>query len=639
MRQTTTSHEDQLILIIKEEQLLAAPETTVDIHVDIINRGIHEDYFDILVSGVPSDWTTIDTPVVHLDAGEAKQVVLTVQPPSLPQNRVGQYPLDVRAASQRDPTLLAVAHGTLTVAAYQSAGRIGAALGSIYFSVTPGASVTIPILLQNHGLREDVFQLNIEGIPASWISTNAVFTKLGPSMSKEIEFTIRVPRSSEAHAGRTPIKILLISRDFPEQKTEVECILTIGAFSGFSTSLAPRNLQAGQASHLTINNEGNIVDTYSLSFKNPANVLIFEKEVQVSKMGSQPGAQEIETAFVEIPADERLHVEPGAQGIYGFRSRLRSKPIVGNEKTCPFTVKVLSAENVATDLPAEVSEKGLMPPWLAGFLVFAPLVLCLLSLILIVNAQQATSATQTAIFAQTQVALPGFGQADADGDGLINSEELRLGTDPLKADTDADGLPDRQEVNVDKTNPLVSDTDQDAVSDGDEVLTYKTNPLVVDTDGDGLNDGDEINRRTNPVIPDTDQDSLSDGVEVQLGSDPLQQDTDKDGLTDGQENQTCPRPLAPDSDNDGMLDGRDLEPCDPNNPSLTSSAIVPAPTQSPLPTAVPPTNIPTGTPLPLPTNTLVVVPTNTAAVPPTQTPAFPALQGVMVFVSGRDGNS
>ena len=639
MSQATISNEGQVILAIKEDQILVAPEGRINIHIGVINQGAHADYFDIRVSGVPEDWMAMDAPVVHLTTGEAKQVVLTVHPPALLQDRVGQYPLDIRAVSQSDPGLSAEAHTTLTVAAYQSEGRIGVALGSIYFSVTPGASVTIPLLLQNHGLREDAFQLNIEGIPPNWISTSAVVTKLAPSQGREIEFTIRPPRTPEAHVGRTPFKIQLVSRDFPDQKAEVECILTMGAFWKFSATMEPALLQADQTGHLVINNEGNIAETYGLSFQDPANALVFEKEVQIVKKDIQPGMQQVERTYVEIPHEEKIPVEPGAQGNYGFRTRLKSRPIVGNEKTYPFTVKVLSAENVTKELPAEVNEKGFIPPWLALTLVIGSLVVCLLALVPLVSAQESAQATQTAIFQQTQIALPGSGQMDTDGDGLINDDEFKLGTDPLKADTDGDGLSDGQEVDPYKTNPLVADTDTDGLSDGDEVQKYKTNPLSVDTDGDSLHDGDELTRRTDPLNPDTDQDGLNDGVELQLGTDPTQRDTDKDGLPDGQENQTCPLPLVPDSDGDGILDGKDLNPCDPNNPSLTATAIVGAPTQPPQPTTIPPTTVPTGTALPLPTNTIVVPATSTSAAVPAPTPVFPTLQGVMLFASDRDGNS
>ncbi len=655
MSQHTTSEKSPLVLAIKEEHILVMPESKVNIHVGIINQGINADYFEIVVKGAPSEWVTIDTPVVHLAAGEAKQVILTIQPPALLQSRVGQYPLDVQAISQSDPKHSAVAHSFLTVAAYESGGRIGVALGSIYFSVAPGSIVTVPVLLQNHGLKEDVFQLNIEGIPANWISTNAVFTRLDPSKSHEIEFTIRVPRSPEAGVGRKPFKIILTSQDFPDQKAEVECILTVAAFSKFSAFFQPSNLQADQLGHLSIHNEGNTVDTYSLSFQNPANALIFEKEVQISKTVTQPGMQQIEMTYIEIPKEEKIQVEPGEQGIYPLRSRLRSRPIVGDEKTYPFTVKVLSAENMTIELPAETNEKGFIPPWVAASLAIGTLVLCLLFLIPFFNNMPDTDrATQTASFEQTQAAIQAATQAalsgeeDSDGDGLKNSEEIKIGSDALKPDTDEDGLLDGQEVTISLTNPLVADTDKDGVSDGDEILTYKTNPLNQDTDGDSLKDGDEISRRTDPLNLDSDKDGLGDGVEINFGTDPLQPDTDKDGLLDGRENQTCPLLLVPDSDGDGVLDGKDLEPCNPNNPLWTATALAAAQTQQPTQATavVPPTNIPTNTPAPTnttapPTNTTVhpPPPTNTVVAPPSPTAIFPAIQGVMLFDSNRDGNA
>jgi N-acetylneuraminic acid mutarotase len=64
---------------------------------------------------------------------------------------------------------------------------------------------------------------------------------------------------------------------------------------------------------------------------------------------------------------------------------------------------------------------------------------------------------------------------DVDGDGITNDQEATLGTDPLRADTDSDGI-----------------------TDGDEVNIYQTNPLLADTDGDGMSDGNEIAAETDP---------------------------------------------------------------------------------------------------------------------------------------------
>ncbi|HJR81427.1 MAG TPA: DUF5050 domain-containing protein, partial [Anaerolineales bacterium] len=568
--------------------------------------------------GLPVDWVTIDTPVVHLSPGEAKQVTLTVQPPSVPQSRVGQYPLDVRAVSQNNPTRTATARSTLTVAAYETRGRIGVLVGSLHFLASPGSVLQIPILLQNRGLEEDSFRLSVVGIPVNWISTNSALTKLSPSTSKEVLLTIRVPRSSEAVAGRTPFKIQFTSENFPDQRAEVECILTVSAFTQFSASLQPQSFEAGQSGRVIINNEGNIVDTFNLSFQSPANVLQFEKGVPVSRPDS-PGEQQIEV--VEIPAVERFQVAPGESITYYFRARLRSRPIVGNEKTYPFTVQVVSSENKSMELAGELSERGYIPIWLLAALVIGLLTLCLFIMIPIGGVRTSARATQTAIFNQTQAALSG--EEDSDGDGLINSQEIDLGTDPFQGDTDQDQLLDGAEVNTHRTNPLVPDTDGDGLLDGEEVQTTLTDPLNPDMDGDGLLDGDEIQRGTDPRNRDTDGDGLSDGDEVRLGTDPLNEDSDRDGLLDGQENQDCPRPLDPDSDDDGITDGRDLDPCNPANPSLTATALAGAPTQAP---AASPT-----------VAQATAIPTSPAAA--TLTPAPPALQGTMLFASNRDGNS
>ena len=58
---------------------------------------------------------------------------------------------------------------------------------------------------------------------------------------------------------------------------------------------------------------------------------------------------------------------------------------------------------------------------------------------------------------------------DSDGDGLIDTRESELGTNPFQRDSDIDGLDDGQELRV-GTDPLFPDTDRDGVVDGDDVL-------------------------------------------------------------------------------------------------------------------------------------------------------------------------
>ena len=177
-----------------------------------------------------------------------------------------------------------------------------------------------------------------------------------------------------------------------------------------------------------------------------------------------------------------------------------------------------------------------------------------------------------------------LGSSDSDGDGLTNSREAELGTDPenpdtdgdglldgpevlthltnpLKSDSDGDGLGDAAELNQHRTDPMKPDTDGDGLFDGPEVSTHRSDPLVVDTDKDGLADGDEVNRyRTDPTKPDTDGDGLADQEEVdRYKTDPATADTDGDGLADGAEvNQHRSDPTKSDTDGDGLADGAEV---------------------------------------------------------------------------------
>ena len=191
---------------------------------------------------------------------------------------------------------------------------------------------------------------------------------------------------------------------------------------------------------------------------------------------------------------------------------------------------------------------------------------------------------------------------DSDGDGLSDSDEQNLyQTDPNNADTDADGLNDKFEVDnanaagvgsdsgVSGYDPNDSDVDNDGLLDGQETSSANStnsifsqvsnssvlSPFKADSDGDGRKDGDEVNgttsnpEKTDPTDSDSDDDNLNDGDEISLGTDPNDSDSDDDGLTDGTEANPSTGigtdPNDADSDDDGMTDKQEVDNgTDPN---------------------------------------------------------------------------
>ena len=94
----------------------------------------------------------------------------------------------------------------------------------------------------------------------------------------------------------------------------------------------------------------------------------------------------------------------------------------------------------------------------------------------------------------------------------------------VDVDTDNDGLSDTQEVAL-GTDPLVADSDGDGINDGDEVNVYLSNPLNADSDTDGLSDSYEINNSLNPLdatdaVGDADSDGYTNLDESLQGTDP-----------------------------------------------------------------------------------------------------------------------
>jgi hypothetical protein len=125
---------------------------------------------------------------------------------------------------------------------------------------------------------------------------------------------------------------------------------------------------------------------------------------------------------------------------------------------------------------------------------------------------------------------------DPDGDGLTNEFEYWYGANPNLADTDGDGLNDFDEVFVYYSSPTSTDSDWDGLDDYAEVFTYDTDPSTWDTDGDTLSDGDEVLiHGTNPLDTDTDGDWMWDDYELANSLDPSEAadgllDADGDGL-------------------------------------------------------------------------------------------------------------
>ncbi|MFW6097589.1 MAG: protein kinase domain-containing protein [Chloroflexota bacterium] len=395
----------------------------------------------------------------------------------------------------------------------QVSGGVRVAVNPSRLTLAAGDQGTMQVELVNEGVQVEHYTVQLEGLDAAWLSTPRQQTQLLPGDRATLPITIHVPRHSSARSGRHRFRVQVTSDE--GQDAAVPGELTVAPFSQFSVDVQPTHVANGETARVSVHNEGNTPTSFAFVGRDPAEAITFRStQAQVTVA---PG--ETETVPVTIAA--------------------RKRPLLGTKRTLPFEITITGEGGegaLSRKQAGQLDVLPVIPPWAPPLLGILLALLCVAgaagaayvnnrnaratqtaeALLAGVEAATQTSVAQATQAAQetaqagtdqateaTALAATALAAGDDDGDGLSNSEEATLGTDPQVADTDGDGLNDGQEVNQ-----------------------YGTDPRNVDHDGDGLPDGAEVHEHgTSPTNPDTDGDGVPDGVEVSGGSDPLQPPT------------------------------------------------------------------------------------------------------------------
>ncbi len=373
-----------IALFVWDTEISVAPGANTSLPMLLINEGELPDNLQIFVEGAPSGWITTPPPIQQLAPGDQVEFSLYVQLPQSPAGRAGRYPLTVRVASQRQPDQTVEFEVGLNVAAFQpeTKGPIRAFIWTTQFSVVPGGQVEVPMSILNSGRNNDLYRLSIEGLPSSWLSLPDALP-LAPGDQSQVTLGIRPPRSSKSRAGRYPFTIQIDSQQAPGQHVDLDCTLTVGAFSQFSVEVQPQQFYADQLSRVVIKNQGNIQLALTVWWQSEKDNLMFEP--------SEPQS-------VRVPAGESSATE--------FSARPALRPIFGGEKLYPFSAFVQSSDRETRTLTGDVISSGRIPFWSIPIVLIlcCTLVFAFGVFLQVASQQQIANETATVVAAETGIA-------------------------------------------------------------------------------------------------------------------------------------------------------------------------------------------------------------------------------------------
>lgn len=370
-----------------------------------------------------------------------------------------------------------------------------------HLAVEPGSSVSTVLTLENTGTVAGIFRLSVEGVPPEWVSIAPPVLSLAPGERKGATVSILPPRQPGSRAGRYPLTFRATDQRRPGWSETFKATLTVGVYYEFTSRLYTTRLASGETGQVAVNNRGNTQETFNLFLRDPSGDVVF------------------------TPPQATLRLREGQAGALEFRADPAHTRWIGSDRMLPFNAQVVSSVGETQTHSGEFVSKPVLPAWVIG--IFLLTLLCsasVLTLVLSRQGREVSSATQTARAEGTALAAAFTATSEsgtATAEFLENANQATL------------------EAITATASWLMADDDEDGLLNGQEI-EIGTRVDEADTDRDGLGDGDEVNnRRTDPLRPDTDGDGLSDGSEVAAGLDPLNPDTDGDGLTDSQD----PSPL------------------------------------------------------------------------------------------------
>jgi uncharacterized repeat protein (TIGR01451 family) len=242
------------------------PGQSVSYNITVKNTGNGQDSFSLTKSGDHTDWVTFSSSSITVDGLQSSSVSMLVQVPS---NAFAQsFVVKVNVKSQGDATIQQNLSLTTTINLLYGLELTPSETSK---EITSAISATYNMTIRNTGNSNDTMEFEAVGARMDWVAFNVTSVLLGPGNSTTVKVTINPPWAVpyDKLTGTYVHGVKVTSRGYSFATSTVNLTTKINIVYDFDTTWDTTSKTVGPGGkatfNVTINNKGNIQDTYVLN--------------------------------------------------------------------------------------------------------------------------------------------------------------------------------------------------------------------------------------------------------------------------------------------------------------------------------------------------------------------------------------
>ena len=321
--------------------------------------------------------------------------------------------------------------------------------------IEPGVDQPLELTIVNRGITVKEISLRLldeNGQPVLWAYLEQNSVKLLPDESAVVSGLVNLPPGVNLPAGDHALQIQAVTDKGERQTARLR--LTRAAEEAFTLDMHPLSLQEGVVCRLTVRDNSNFANEYTLAGLDDADKLLFD---------FQEPHNAVLVDFGE--SEQRIRLNPGEEASVGFTIRPRKRPWFGSDKSYPFKMRVRTAQTDWQTLHGQVDIRPRVSRRMIILLLLLLLLLALFGFVFfnVVSARQAEQqrqilarveeigGTATAVYAAAGAAEQKALDAQATADALASAGESAaaqsaqatanaLKAEAAQAQTEADAL-------------------------------------------------------------------------------------------------------------------------------------------------------------------------------------------------------